>query len=381
MQNEVLRLNQGAHPTCAVHAIAMCMQLQLEAKYSPKYAPTAAHIKDCILAHFGYRGTHIAFLCDFLKDRMFPNPNVWFVAGNHLIRIDMACEKLPTFDSMRAHVSPEFPVLCAVQMPGCGHAVAAFEKEKPDSVLAYNSWGHSCANVRVTQGGEITMKSMPFTSAMLLNVKIAHMRLEGKDVPLPEYVAGYVETAGKNLFLTKGPVEVACAPTPPVKQRVKRPVKPWPRGKELPLSKRMARQVAKTASAKVHFDRKMALSLKRWIRIFTNWRPGQKSQEMKTVEELSTNVSLFAKVNRPSMEAQWHRMKEQLAKRTLLREEKLSRKRLSLKPTPSLPRMSNEFDELPPLPGDTISDTESEANSVRTLQYECEDEEQDLSNC
>ena len=384
MRNEVIRLNQGAFPTCGVHAIAMCIHLQLAAKYSPKYAPTAAHIKDTILAHFGYRGTDIDYLCDFLKETMFRNGNVWFVAGDHLIRIDMAFEKLPTFDSMRAHVSPEFPVLCAVHMPGCGHALAAFEKETPDSVLAYNSWGSSCANVRVTRGGEISMESMPFTSAMLLNVKIAHMRREGKNVPLPGYVAGYVETAGKNLFLTKGPVEVACAPTLPVKQRVKRPVKPWPRGKVLPLSARMARQVAKTASAKNYFDRKMALSLKRWIRIFTNWRPGQKSQEMKTVEELSTNVSLFAKVNRPSMEAHLHRMKEQLAKRTLLREEKRSRRRVSRKQTPSLPRMSNEFDELPPLPGDTMSDTESEANSVRTLQYECEDEEnkeQDLSNC
>ena len=385
MHKEVLRLNQGPFPTCSVHAMALCMQLHLRNMYPEEFAPTADHIKDAILAHVGYEGTYIPDLCRLIKERMMDNPKVWFRAGDHLIRIDMAWEKLLTFDDMRAHVSPEFPVVCAVQMPGCGHAVAAFDKEHPDWVLAYNSWGDGCADVQVTQGGEVTMKSMPFIYAILLRVTISHMRRDGKDMPLP--VACYVETAGKNFVVKKGPVD-ACAPSPPVKQRVKRPVKPWPRGKELPLSKRMARQVAKTASVKVHFDRKMALSLKRWIRIFTNWRPGQKSQEMKTVEELSTNVSLFAKVNRPSMEAQWHRMKEQLAKRTLLREEKRSRKRPSLELTQRVPLMSNDFDELPPLPENPISDTESEANSVRTLQYECEDEcedeenkEQDLSNC
>jgi len=74
-------------------------------------------------------------------------------------------------------------------------------------------------------------------------------------------------------------------------------------------------------------------------------------------------------------------MKEQLAKRTLLREEKRSRKRPSLELTQRVPLMSNDFDELPPLPENPINDTESETNSVRTLQYVCEDEEQDLSNC
>jgi len=383
MHTEVLRLTQGAHPTCAVNAIAQCIHLQLKAKYSLNYAPTALHIRDTILAHFGHRGTNIECLCDYLKATLFRNANVWFVVGEYLLRIDMACEKLLTYDSMRAHVSREFPVLCAVQMRECGHAVAAFDKHNLDCVLAYNSWGPSCEHIRVTQGGEITIGSMPFIFAMLLNVKITDMRLGGKDIAPPECVADFVELDGKNVFLAKASVEVACVPTPPVKQRVKRPVKPWPRGKELPLSKRMARQVAKTASVKVHFDRKMALSLKRWIRIFTNWRPGQKSQEMKTVEELSTNVSLFVKVNRPSMEALLHKMKEQLAKRTLLREEKRSRKRPSLKLTQRVPLMSNDFDELPPLPGDPMSDTESDSSmhSGYTLKYVDEDDEQDLSNC
>ena len=388
MQNEVLRLDQGGYPTCAVHAMALCLHLHLLHTYSQKFAPTADHIKETMLAYFGYCCTNILDLCQNLKDRMLDNPTVWFRAGVHLIRIQITWKTLETFDSMRKHVSPEFPVMCSVHMPGCRHALTAFQNTQCGHVLAYNSWGDDCATVRITQGGEITMNSMPFIYAMLLNVKISHMQLDSDKTPLPGYVAGYVEIDGNSLFLKKGAVDVACAPSPPVKQRVKQPVKPWPRGKELPLSKRIARQVAKTASVKVHFDKKMALAKKRWNLIFTKWGPGQKSQEMKTVEELFTSVALFAQVHRPSIETQLHRMKEQLAKRTLLREEKRSRKRPSLELTQRMPLMSNDFDELPPLPKNPISDTESEANSVRTLHYECEDEcedeenkEQDLSNC
>jgi len=342
---------------------------------------------------------------------MLDDPNVWFEAGDHLIRMEIAFEALSTFDSMRPHVSREFPVMCLAQMPGCGHAICVFAFEDDNNASAHNSWGEHDPVILVTRGGKIDKTSMPFIAAMVLDVKISRMLLDEKDVPLPAYVAGYVETAAKISCLTKEPVDVACAPTPAVKQRVKRPVKPWPRGKELPLSKRMARQVAKTASVKLHFDRKMALGLKRWTRLYTKWRPGQKSQEMKSVEELSESVSLFAQVNRPSMEAQLHRMKEQLAKRTLLREEKRARMRLSLKLAHRLPLKANEFDELPPLPAHPISDTESETDSVHTLQHECgddelpplpenrnsdtvsetgsgftmqyedEDEEQDLSNC
>ena len=383
MHSDVPRLDQGKHPTCVAHAMALCMHLHLLNKYSKRFAPTAAHIKDRILAHFGYGSTSILRMCETMKARMLDDPNVWFEAGDHLIRMEIAFEALSTFDSMRPHVSREFPVMCLAQMPGCGHAICVFAFEDDNNASAHNSWGEHDPVILVTRGGKIDKTSMPFIAAMVLDVKISRMLLDEKDVPLPAYVAGYVETAAKISCLTKEPVDVACAPTPAVKQRVKRPVKPWPRGKELPLSKRMARQVAKTASVKVHFDRKMALSLKRWIRIFTNWRPGQKSQEMKTVEELSTNVSLFVKVNRPSMEALLHKMKEQLAKRTLLREEKRSRKRPSLKLTQRVPLMSNDFDELPPLPGDPMSDTESDSSmhSGYTLKYVDEDDEQDLSNC
>jgi len=363
--------------------MALCLHLHLLNKYSKKFAPTAAHIKDHILAHFGYEGTSILHLCEIMQARMIDDPNVWFVACNYLIRIELAWEELLTFDSMRAHVSREFPVMCAVRMPGCRHALTAYDKADTKHVIAYNSWGDSYPDVRVTQGGEITMKSMPFTSAMLLSVTISQMWLDGKDMPLPGYVAGYVETAGKSFFAKKGPVDVPfqTAAVPPVPQRVKRAPKCRPRGAKVPWGERVARQVVVTTRTKDKFDRRMALGLKRLIRIYNKWRPGQMSQEMKSKEELSQCVSKFVDVNRLPMEASLHRMKEQLAKRTLLREEKRTRMRLSLKLAQGLPLKANEFDELPPLPENPISDTESETHSVHTLQHECEDEEQDLSNC
>ena len=119
MQNEVPRLDQGGHPTCVVHAMALCLHLHLLYKYSKNFAPTAAHIRDRILAHFGYQCTSTLRLCEIMQARMIDDPNVWFVAGNYLIRIEIAWKKLLTFDSMRAHVSREFPVMCEVRMPGC----------------------------------------------------------------------------------------------------------------------------------------------------------------------------------------------------------------------------------------------------------------------
>jgi len=307
-------------------------------------------------------------------------PTVWFEVGDHLIRIDIGKKELPTFDSMRPYVSPQCPVICRAKMPGCYHVLVVDEMDDKNA-KAINSWGPSCDPVvQITQGGPVSYSSMPFVCAVLLHARITEMQFNSENVPLPEYVAGYNATAKNSFFVKKEPVDVPCqAPAGP--QRVKKGFKFRPRGVKVPWGERVARQVVVTTSTKDKFDRRMALGLKRWINIFEKWRPGQKSQEMKSNEELSQSVAKFVNVNRPHMQASHSKMKVQWRKTQVLREEKRTRQRLSRMVARRLPVVANEFDELPPLQESTISDTESEAHSVHTLEYTCRDDEQDLSNC
>ena len=375
---EVPRLNQGTHPTCVAHALAMCIHLHLLHTYSAKFAPTAAHIRDRILSHVGYMPSSIDEMYQKIKSQICPT--VWFEAGDHLIRIDIGKKALPTFDSMRPYVSPQCPVICRAKMPGCYHVLVVHEMDDKNA-KAINSWGKfSDPVVQITQGGPVSYSSMPFDCAVLLHARITEMQLDSENVPPPEYVAGYNATAKNSFFVKKEPVDVPCQ-APAVPQRVKKGFKFRPRGTKVPWGERVARQVVVTTSTKDKFDRRMALGLKRWINIWEKWRPGQKSEEMKSNEELSQCVAKFVNVNRRHMQAAHLKMKVQWKKTQLLREEKRTRQSLSRMVARRLPLMANEFDELPPLPENTTSDTESEAHSVHTLEYIHGEDEQDLSNC
>jgi hypothetical protein len=265
-------------------------------------------------------------------------------------------------------------------MPGCHHELVVYEMDDKDA-RAINSWGESSHPVvKVTRSGPVSNSIMKFESAVLLHVIITEMHFKGEKVPLPEYVAGYNATDKNSFFVKKEPVDVSCQ-APAVPQRVKNDFKFRPRGTKVPWGERVARQVVVTTSTKDKFDRRMALGLKRWINIWEKWRPGQKSEEMKSNEELSQCVAKFVNVNRRHMQAAHLKMKVQWKKTQLLREEKRTRQGLSRMVARRLPLMANEFDELPPLPENTTSDTESEAHSVHTLEYIHGEDEQDLSNC